>query len=217
MVVKAHAGGGKTILLQRIAWDAAHILDKLCLYVPPGVIDPFAIKSIVEMCKERVFLFVDDAPSRVSDLLKLFQEIGDAGKWLTVITSARTNEWNISGSPLSSYMTHEYELGYLSDVEIDQLLELLEKRKHSAEPSLARVVVFPRSPRAWLREDHYAWIRTASRSENAVPLVAPPDPTSARGKPYRRRVLPPTRRQHGDLLRLETPLPRGTRCLTPRA
>src|SRR5262249_50064176 len=45
--------------------------------------------------------------------------------------------------------------------------------KRSAEPSLARVVVCPWSPRTWLREDHHVWIRTASRSENAVPVVAP--------------------------------------------
>jgi transposase-like protein len=29
--------------------------------------------------------------------------------------------------------------------------------------------------------DYYAWIRTASRSENAVPVVAPPDPAPAAG------------------------------------
>jgi hypothetical protein len=56
VVVKAHAGGGKTILLQRIAWDAAHSLEKLCLYVrSEGVIDPFAIQRIVKLCKERIF------------------------------------------------------------------------------------------------------------------------------------------------------------------
>ena len=46
-------------------------------------------------------------------------------------------------------------------------------------------------------------------------MVAPPDPASERGQPECRRVLPPTRRQHGDVLRLETPLPRGTTSLPP--
>jgi hypothetical protein len=54
------------------------------------------------------------------------------------------------------------------------------------------------------------WIRTASRSESAVPGVAPPDPAPASGKPDRRRVLPPTRRQHGKFRkRLTNPILMG--------
>jgi hypothetical protein len=45
--------------------------------------------------------------------------------------------------------------------------------KRSAEPSLARVVICSRSPRTGLWENHHDWIRTASRSENAAPVVAP--------------------------------------------
>ncbi|WP_422932199.1 SIR2 family protein [Singulisphaera sp. PoT] len=138
VVVKAPAGSGKTILLQRIAWDATQDLNRLCLYVrPEGTVDARAVRSIVELCRERVFLLVDDAPSRVGELRKFFREIGEAGKWLTLITTARTNEWNISGSPLSAFVTDEYELEYLSDVEISQLLVLLEK--HNALGTLRKL------------------------------------------------------------------------------
>ena len=127
LVIKAYAGAGKTILLHRIAWDAAHDLDKICLFLrPDGVIDPVALSEIIELCKERVFLFVDAAPHRVGELARLFRDIGTSGRFLTVVTAARTNEWNITGSPLSTHVTAQYELGYLSDTEIDQLLTLLE-------------------------------------------------------------------------------------------
>src|SRR3954466_14396196 len=68
-----------------------------------------------------------------------------------------------------------------------------------------------------LRENDHGRIRTAGKSLGAPRMVAPPDPASERGQPECRRVLPPPRRQHGDVLRLETPLPRGTTSLPPRS
>jgi hypothetical protein len=137
IVVKGHAGAGKSTLLHRIAWDAAHDYDKLCLYLNPsyGLINTVALQQIIECCKERVYLFIEDAPNRIRELESLTNAIGEHGKYLTVIASARINEWNMSCENLSSYVTNEYELKYLSHKDIDNLLVLLER--HNALGTLS--------------------------------------------------------------------------------
>jgi len=139
IVVKGHAGAGKSTLLHRIAWDASHNYDKLCLYLNPsyGVINTVALQQLIESCQERIFLFVEDAPNRIRELESLTNAIGEHGKYLTVIASARINEWNMTCENLSSYVTNEYELKYLSQKDITRLLVLLEK--HDALGTLSRL------------------------------------------------------------------------------
>ena len=63
---------GKTVMLRRIAWDAAHEYDCLCLYMQQdGVFDSAAIQEIINTCDERVFLFVDDIADRVREIESL--------------------------------------------------------------------------------------------------------------------------------------------------
>ncbi|MCK4815178.1 SIR2 family protein, partial [bacterium] len=139
IVVKGHAGAGKSTLLHRIAWDAAHDYDKLCLYLNAsyGVINTVALQQLIVSCKERIYLFVEDAPNRIRELELLTNAIGKHGKYLTVISSARINEWNMTCENLSSYVTDEYELKYLSHKDINSLLKLLEK--HGALGNLSQL------------------------------------------------------------------------------
>lgn len=130
VVIKAHAGAGKTVLLRRLAWDAAHDFDALCLYLDPnGVISAAALQELVTACRERIYLFVDDLTDRVRELVSLAKNIGPDGRLVTVIGAARTNEWNVSGGPLGPLVTDSYELRYLSEIEIDRLLALLNKHR----------------------------------------------------------------------------------------
>lgn len=127
ILVRAHAGAGKTVALKRIAWDAAHDYDCLCLYLRPhGVLNTAAIQEIISLCQERVYLFVDDSADHTRELRNLARNIGSEGASLTVITAERMNEWNIYCDELAPYVSDWYELGYLSTKEIDQLLKLLE-------------------------------------------------------------------------------------------
>lgn len=139
IVVKGHAGAGKSTLLHRIAWDAAHDYDKLCLYLNAsyGVINTVALQQLIVSCKERIYLFVEDAPNRIRELELLTNAIGKHGKYLTVVSSARINEWNMTCENLSSYVTDEYELKYLSHKDINSLLKLLEK--HGALGNLSQL------------------------------------------------------------------------------
>ena len=130
LIIKSHAGAGKTVMLRRIAWDVAHDYDCLCLYLKSsGSINVAALQEIISVCGERVYLFVDDASDRVRELQSLAKNIQDHGKKLTVIGAERSNEWNVSSSSVTSLVTTEYELKYLSEAEIDKLLALLTKHK----------------------------------------------------------------------------------------
>lgn len=130
LLIKAHAGAGKSVTLKRIAWAAAHDYDCLCLFLRPnGVINTGALQEIINLCKERVFLFVDDGADRVRELRSLASNIGVEGGQLTVLVAERINEWNISCESLSPFVSTEYELGYLTHKEIDGLLILLDKHR----------------------------------------------------------------------------------------
>jgi hypothetical protein len=80
-----------------------------------------------------VYLFADDAADRVREMEALFQNIGSAGKQLTVVTAERINEWNVSCRALDRFVSDPYELRYLSSLEIDGLLALLERHKAEGE------------------------------------------------------------------------------------
>ena len=123
VVVKAHAGAGKKTLLKRVAWDASHDYDCLCLYARPyGCISSAALSELADLVDERIILFIEDAPDRVRELMSLLSNIGPAANSLTIVATARTNEWNITCQDLSEFVTSEYELKYLSRQDIGGLL-----------------------------------------------------------------------------------------------
>jgi tetratricopeptide (TPR) repeat protein len=128
VLLKGYAGSGKTVSLRRIAWDAAKQYDCLCIYMNDDARPNIgAIQELIELTRERIFLFIDNAADRISEVRQLIQEIGDYGDLLTVILAGRTNEWNSVPGDLQSAVTTEYELATLKHEEIVQLLELLEK------------------------------------------------------------------------------------------
>ena len=138
LLVKGHAGSGKTILLRRVAWDASRDYDCICLFVKTdGVISIAALQEIIGLCKQRVFLFVDNAANRIRELQSVIKNIGPEGKLLTLVLGARINEWNIQAQELRLGLTDEYEVRYLRTREIETLLALLEK--HNALGTLGRL------------------------------------------------------------------------------
>jgi len=58
IVIKAHAGAGKTVLLRRLAWDAAIEFDCMCIYIrPSGIIDAASIQEIIGLGVSRLIVF----------------------------------------------------------------------------------------------------------------------------------------------------------------
>ena len=130
LLIRAAAGAGKSVLLRRLAWDASHEYDKLCLFMrESGVIDPGPLRDLARLCNERIFLFVDDAADRVREIQVLIKRMGPEARSLTVILAERLNEWNIAGQELEPQVSNAYDLKNLSGKEIDALLALLETHR----------------------------------------------------------------------------------------
>ncbi|XHR93863.1 SIR2 family protein [Mucilaginibacter sp. UC70_90] len=127
-VIKGSAGSGKTVLLKRIAWDAAIIFNKLCIYLKPDV--PIRYESIEELyvlCKERIFLFIDSPSDRIDDIRYVIKRAVQAKVLLTIVTAERINVWNTECSEIAKFLTQDYNLTYLNDKEIVRLIEKLDK------------------------------------------------------------------------------------------
>jgi hypothetical protein len=130
ILIRGHAGAGISILIRRIAWDAARDYDCLCLFLKRhGVLNYSSLKEVVAACSKRIYLFVDDAAERVRELRSLIENIGAEGSRLTLVLAERINEWNMSCGELGPYVSADFELRYLTSREIDGLLVLLEQHR----------------------------------------------------------------------------------------
>lgn len=127
-LVRGHAGSGVSVLLRRIAWDAATDFDALVFFLNEGgVLRSDLIGEIAELTRVPMLLVIDDALIHVKELLELI-EFARSNRWqVNLVLGARTNEWNVSGGDLESYVDEEYELRDLTDAEIRALIERLER------------------------------------------------------------------------------------------
>ncbi len=130
IVIKGHAGSGKTVLLKRLCWEASRSYERACLYLrDEGTMSVGILQEFLEALPNRLFIFVDQASKRLREIRSLFDHIGSIGAKLTVVTTERINEWNTNCQELSDLVSKEYRLGYLSESEINSLIDLLEKHK----------------------------------------------------------------------------------------
>lgn len=127
VAIKAEAGAGKSLLLRRLAWEAATDFDALVLRVRRhGRINHSVVANIHRATASRIFLFVDNAADRAEELRQLVTVARRDKLPLTVVTTERVNEWNMGCKPLDGLVTAAYELRYLSRKEIEQLVALLD-------------------------------------------------------------------------------------------
>ncbi len=138
VLIKAHAGAGKSVILHRLAWDAAREYECLCLFSnTQGSLTAAPLQELIQSLGRRLYLFVDDATDRSRELEGLLRRMGPEGNYLTVVMAERINEWNVQGQNLAPFVTEEFELRYLDAAEIDGLLGLLER--HHALGTLERL------------------------------------------------------------------------------
>jgi cytochrome c-type biogenesis protein CcmH/NrfG len=126
LVIKAHAGAGKSVFLRRLAWEASHEFNRLCLYASADAsLSSAVLQELANATKEHLYLFVDDVVQHRSEIDALIHSIGSA-TWLTIIGAARTNEWNGTPPAYQSLVSDEHSLPYLSEKELDELVGKLE-------------------------------------------------------------------------------------------
>jgi tetratricopeptide (TPR) repeat protein len=125
-IVKGHAGSGKTVLLRRLTWDAAISFDKLCLYLKgPTVPDVEVIRQLHALTNQRIFLIIDEIAEHTNAVEKLLAVCGRKGLPITIVGGIRSNDWNTHREQLAPLSSQTYELEYLTDVELEQLVHLL--------------------------------------------------------------------------------------------
>ena len=160
--IRGHAGSGKSVLLQRIAWESATIYHKLCLYMRPHArISIEALRELSDITDERIYLFVDDINEHSNHIYRLITASQRLQIPLSIFGAARINEWNVSCANLESFVDQDFEVRYLSAQEIDRLLELLEKhnslyRLEQASPQQRRDAFIQRAGRQLLVALHEA-------------------------------------------------------------
>ncbi len=139
--IRAEAGAGKTVLLRRVAWEAAADFGVVCLYADPSSGLPAEpIREIHRLTRKRIFLFVDNAADKVADLRRLLENAKGQNLSLTVLTAERANAWTMFCEELDEYLTDSFDLRYLSHDEIGELVDLLARHDSLGEylPSLSR-------------------------------------------------------------------------------
>ena len=68
-VIRAEAGAEQTVLLRRLAWEAATQADVLCLYLrEDGLLSYEALREIYRLTQQRMFVFVDGAAKHAQEL-----------------------------------------------------------------------------------------------------------------------------------------------------
>ena len=127
IVVKANAGAGKTVSLRRLAWDSAKKYEKLVFFVErSGRLNVPMLSEIHSLPNLPVFLFVDGVTSNLNELKAIFQGSQNR-KWpLVVIASERVNEWNVFCQDIAAFVKEDYEIRYLSEREIEELVARLD-------------------------------------------------------------------------------------------
>ena len=130
VVIKAHAGAGKSVFLRRLAWETANIYGRLCLYARQDAeINSAVVAEVMSLCKEHVYLFIDDVSQHRRELESLLHNLGALVNNLTIVGCCRTNEWNLSPPSFQSRVSHEHTLPYLTEKELDGLIDLLEAHR----------------------------------------------------------------------------------------
>jgi len=124
--IKAEAGAGKTIFLRHLAWEASKEWKALCIFIRHyGKVNLNALQEIYRLTQKRLFIFIDEAADRATEIEKLIVEARKKKLPITVITAERINEWNMGCEYIDSFITEHYELNYLNKKEIIRLIELL--------------------------------------------------------------------------------------------
>jgi tetratricopeptide (TPR) repeat protein/cold shock CspA family protein len=129
-LIKGHAGSGKSVIMKRLAWDAAVSFGKICLSLKSSSnLEYEPLLELSRMCKERIYLFIDP----VSDFVDLIGDIIKRARkdkvQITIIGAERFNEWNSCTEYLAPFVTESYEVRYLNRKEIEALIHLLDVNK----------------------------------------------------------------------------------------
>jgi SIR2-like domain len=126
-VILAAAGEGKTVFLRRLAIEASR-LGRFCFFaIDRHNIPIHGIQQVFDLSDERVFLFIDDAPDRAQEIYDLARSAREKHWPLTIITTARTNEYTLYCEPVDKVVNEILKITRLSDKEVRSLVQLMNR------------------------------------------------------------------------------------------
>lgn len=139
MLIKGHAGSGKSVVLKRIAWELCGAENAALTFFSETTLS--GVKDVLdELCTatgERVFIVVDDALLDAQNLNDCLAHAKKRALPVTFIAGARGNEWNVSQHSAHLTPDEEYTLGDLSRPEATSLVRLL--KEHNCLGVLAKL------------------------------------------------------------------------------
>jgi tetratricopeptide (TPR) repeat protein len=126
VIVKGHAGSGKTVMLRRTAWDAFHKYDRMVFFVArENILSVPAFLEMANLSTIEPHIFIDNLEEHRHEVEKFMAEFSRIGRAATIIAAVDTNHWNMACLNLHPLVDEEYDMRYLSMPEIDELLEKL--------------------------------------------------------------------------------------------
>lgn len=126
VLIKGHAGSGKTVALRRICFDAATKLDKVCFLITrKHQIDVDRFSEIFSLTNLPVFLFIDNVGSHKSKVLELIAKAKALKAHLVIVATETFATWNTYCAELESFVGTSKEMKYLSEGDIRVLVEKL--------------------------------------------------------------------------------------------
>lgn len=127
-VITSEAGGGKTTLLMRLAYDYVCSFEGFCLYLHNFTDVSFpALEELYRHTKKRIYIFADDAADNIGQLCFIAKRAKALNIPMSIIAAERKNEWNVVKERLNPIIASEYDLPYLNEKEIKNILSTLEK------------------------------------------------------------------------------------------
>lgn len=125
-LVKGHAGSGKTVIANRISYEAATIFDKICLKLnQSGSPEYEPLVELYSICKKRIFLIVDPISNHIDVISEFVRKAKKDRLPLTIVGFERNSTWNSECESLYGYLTDSFQVRYLNENEVDRLIDLL--------------------------------------------------------------------------------------------
>lgn len=145
VLVKGHAGSGKSVLLRRVAWDAASSAHNLLVFYAQDSVAGLAdhLSELCEITGERVTVIVDNVLSDQEEFGRAVKFAKSKSLPITFVGSARTNEWNVASADIGLIADEEFSVGGLSLGEATRLCDLLEHHGCLGELSTIDPVLRP--------------------------------------------------------------------------
>jgi tetratricopeptide (TPR) repeat protein len=128
VVIKGHAGSGKSVALRRMCFDAATKHGRLCFFVSRQhliIVERF--EEVFRLTNLPVYLFVDNVAEHRDRILDVLAQAKTSNAQLKIIATETFNTWNISCDELEPFVFDAREMRYLSEANIKLLIGKLEQ------------------------------------------------------------------------------------------